>query len=442
MRAWRCIPITTVLAMSCMAGNPETPTTIDQGLAEIRVDAAAFADITHVTVEAAGASQDLTLNQDTGTFDGTLFLPAGTQRLVARAFAGDRLIGLSPPTPVEVTAGLVTRIVVKILDLTPEAPPLYGPIFESLAYPTTTQAQTSVSFAISVVAPVGDPVTYDWTSDCPDSSFSTPHAATTGWSKATQGACTINVLAASNGLSLGQSFGIAVFPAGSGSGAAAVSGLFVTAPSTAITLPRCFITPGSNSSCPGTTTSPDALPYQVLVFNWGSSTPGSVEVSDNCGGQLGTSSQGIGIISGAWLPPLDGGVCIITARAVNGDGLVGTTSVAVLTQPGTPGAAQDPVIVATLENGCDLGAPTRDCGQVAVGSLQSISGRVSYGDGFPGSVTILDDCGGSQPAPPSAGFLANAWTVPSTPGVACTITVRASSLLGGNSEVSAHYQLQ
>src|SRR5262249_37447330 len=156
------------------------------------------------TLAAAGQSQDLVQNFTTGTFDGTLILPAGTQSLVASAFSGDTLVGQSQPVSVDVQPGVVTRVTVRILDLTTDTP-IYGPIVDSLSLPTTTEAGTHVTFAISVVAPLGDPVSYSWTSDCPDSAFSTPDAAATGWSKPTQGACNITVTATSNGFSVAQS---------------------------------------------------------------------------------------------------------------------------------------------------------------------------------------------------------------------------------------------
>jgi hypothetical protein len=163
-------------------------------------------------VESGTQSQDLMLNPATGTFDGTLTLPPGMQILVARAFSNDTLVGQSPPTPVDIQAGTVTVVMIRILDLTPEAPPLYGPIFDALSHPTSAEAGSPVTFMISVVAPAGDPVSYSWTSDCSDSTFSV-QAATTNWSKATKGTCSIRVVATSNGQSVMQSFVIVVFAA-------------------------------------------------------------------------------------------------------------------------------------------------------------------------------------------------------------------------------------
>src|ERR1044071_6247680 len=118
------------------------------------------------------------------------------------------LVGQSQPTAVQVTPGTITRGLLRILHLTGTPGQIYGPIFDSLSFPPTTDAGTTVTFAISVVAPLGDPVTYAWSSDCMDSMFTAASAATTGWSKAAQGTCTITVTAPSNGLTVGPSFGL------------------------------------------------------------------------------------------------------------------------------------------------------------------------------------------------------------------------------------------
>ena len=133
---------------------------------------------------------------------------------------------------------------------------------------------------------------------------------------------------------------------------------------------------------------------------------------------------------------------VVTARAVNGDGLVGTVSAAILTRAGTPATAQPPEIFATYTTGCILTNPAAECGPFPAGGQVLMFGNAFYGDGFPGSLAIIDDCGGSQPTPSSAGSFGNTWTVPSTPGATCTTTVRVTNLEGGSSEVSAHYHLQ
>lgn len=446
MRVWIYGLIVSASAVGCATAGEEPTTTDRQGIAELRVDAAPLlaSGITRVTVDGAGQSSDLVQNPATGTFDGTVFLPAGTQRLVASAFSDDVLVAQSRPTQVAVQAGIVTRIEIRILDLTPQGPPLYGPIFDSLSFPTTTQAGASVTFSISVVAPAGDPVTYAWSSSCPDATFSAPGAATTSWSKAAQGACTITAVGTSNGIPVVQSFVIAVFPAGSGSGAVDVSGVLVTAPALGIFLPGagCNVFAGGNASCPLMLASPATTSYEAEVFNWGSSTPGTLEVSDNCGGRFGTASRNPGDVSGSWLPPVGGGLCILTMRAVNGDGLASTLSAAILTRSGTPATAQPPQLFVSFDNGCAFqsSATPTDCGSLQAGGERLVFGNVFWADGLPGSVTIADDCAGAQPDAIGAFFSAT-WSVPTTPGRACTTTVRATNLQGASTELAARYQL-
>src|ERR1044071_1269147 len=147
-----------MFALGC-TGHPDAREA-DRGVAELRIDASPLlaSNVTRVTVEAAGQTADLVSNATTGTFDGTLLVPAGSQSFVARAFSDQTLVGQSAPTPAVVQVGAVTRIVIRILDITPDAPPVFGPIFDSLTYPTTVTAGAQTSLAISVVAPAGDPV--------------------------------------------------------------------------------------------------------------------------------------------------------------------------------------------------------------------------------------------------------------------------------------------
>ena len=56
----------------------------------------------------------------------------------------------------------------RILDTTDQTS-MFGPIFDSLAFPTSVQAGEPGTFALSVVAPGGDQVLYAWSSDCAES---------------------------------------------------------------------------------------------------------------------------------------------------------------------------------------------------------------------------------------------------------------------------------
>jgi hypothetical protein len=439
--------ITCLVAVGCATAQEPTE---NEGIAEIRVDASALvaADITRVTVIAGAMAQDLVFNPSTITFDGTLFLQSGPQSLVAQAFSGDILVAQSPPTLIDVVEGVVTRVELRILDVGTSAPPIYGPIIDSLTYPTTTQAGTSVTFAVSAVSPSNDPVTYSWSSDCPDSTFSAPRAATTSWSKPGEGTCTISVQAASNGFTTGQSFSIVVFPTGSGTGAVKVSGVLVSAPLLHLGFfgsnLDCSFFPGSNASCPQTIALPSASQYAMNVPDWGGSSPSTLEIHDNCGGRFGLTVRSSDFRRGYWLPPAAGGLCIVTARAVNSDGLASNLTAAIVAHPGTPRTAQPPRISAQIGGFCfpnsEVPEPL-DCGEVAAGTNTFLIVSVNYADGLPGSVEVLDNCGGAEPLPLSSVSFSKSWQLPNTPGTTCTTTIRAINLEGGTAEVTSHYRL-
>lgn len=446
MRASLCNLIVAVLMVGCATTNTG-PDTDQLGVAELHVDARPnlTVPITRVSVEVAGKTQDLPFNVNTGTFDGVVFLPAGSQTLVARAFGGDLLVGQSQPTSVQVMPGVTTRVLLRILDVSGSPAQVFGPILDSVSFPTTTNAGTTVTFAVSAVAPHGDPVTYAWSADCTDSAFTAPTAATTGWSKAAQGACMITVLATSNGFTVAQSFGILVFPAGANIGALDLSASFIASPSVVFNLVDlgCSVGPGGNGSCPVTIASPTVTSYFATVSSWGGSTPGMLDVSDSCGGRFGRSSHDSSNISGFWLPPVGGGLCFLTAHAVSGDGLPATVTVAALTHPGTAPTVRPPQASVTFENGCNFGtsATPSDCGLFPTGAPRAAFGNVNWDNGHPGSVTISDDCAGPQPDPVSTFFFLASWVAPSTPGATCTTTVRVTNLEGVTTEFAARYQL-
>jgi hypothetical protein len=331
------------MPLACATEREEPLAADSQGVAELRIDDSFVTDldISKVVIRAEdGRSQTVTRNRATGTFDGALLLSEGTHSLVASAFTTrfliDTLVGQSRPTPVEVRRGAITRVMIQILDLAVPPSPKFGPIIDSLSFPTTVEAGDAASFAISVVVPASGVATYSWTSTCQDATFSAATEATTSWTKPSEGVCTINVVAAANGFSVSQSFVIAVFAAGANNGAVMVSGVFVTAPGIDLSLLGCIGSTGQNSSCQAKIASPAEAPYQLTVFNWGSAVPGTIELSDDCGGRFDEASRNPGDRSGAWLPPVDGGLCIITARAINDGGLAEVVAIALLTRPGTP----------------------------------------------------------------------------------------------------------
>lgn len=338
MRTFLSVVFLSVLAFGCTTSVGDRVDGDRQGIAEMRVGAAllVITGITRVTVQSAGTSQDLVFKEDDSAYEGTVILPAGTATLVASAFNGDTLVGQSRPTSVDITSGAVTRVFLQILDLRQGGPPPFGPIFDSLSFPTTVAAPDVATFTIAVIAPAGDPVTYAWTSDCTDATFTAPDAATTGWSKPTQGVCNVMVVATSNGLSVTQNFSIVVLPA-SDSGAVDVGAGFVFAPSVAFQIGGAgCLALDQNASCPTPIASPTRVTYSLSVFSWNTFVgTGTFTVSDDCGGTFFPSFQNRDFVTGQWQPPVTAGICILTARVVNDPGAVTIRGAAILVHAGT-----------------------------------------------------------------------------------------------------------
>jgi hypothetical protein len=395
--------------------------------------------------------QDLALDPATGMFTGVLLLPVGTYDLVARAYQDTTQVGVSDPVAVTVEAGVVTQVTVRILDTTGGTQPDYGPIVASLTYPTSTQAGATVTFAVSVVDPDNDPVTIQWSDDCTDSTFSAPQAATTDWSKATTGDCKVTVTATSNGLSATESFTIVVFPAGSSSGAMDVSGVFVPAPMIDMSMVYgntwCGVNPyGANASCSRSIASPQYADFTMFV-SWGNSGPGSITVSDTCGGAVGIGYQDSYSITGRWLPPVQGGVCFLSVHAVNSDGVEANLSAAILVKDGTPPVVSPPSVsveVSHSQGYCSASSNggSGPCDPILSGDTAFVAVWLDWLDGYPGSVVITDDCGGVITTVwNDIYWWEGYWNVPLLPGTTCTLSAQATNLEGLSSQVDIAFPL-
>lgn len=427
------------------------------GVAELRIDAGPLlaAQVSRVSVSANGGdAQQLTLNGETGTFDGSLILAAGPNTLVARAFASspfglDTLVGESRPVAVQIQTGLVTRAMINILALDAEPDPTFGPIFDSLTFPPTGEAGLPVTFTISALVP-GGTASYAWSSDCDDATFSAPNAATTGFAKAEQGSCRVTATASANGFSLSRSFSIAVFPAGTTAGAAEVSATFVTQPRVSIRLAElnCEWNGFGDASCAASIASPTFTQYELNVFNWGASAPGPVSVSDDCGGRFGLISRGSDSIFGHWLPPAGGGLCVITARAVNADGLERIASIALLTRPGALPAGPKPSAGFQLDQPFGFGCSVEDIFSprfctLRTGQLVNMMGGVNWHGSHPESVTFTDTCANIDARSENTfNPFQLRWTTPNDLGRECTAVIRATNLEGQVSEAVMHYALE
>lgn len=308
----------------------------DSNVGSAKVRIVSEFDLTRVVVSAIdGTEIDLERDLDgSGAFVGSLVLSEGPNELVGRAFVDDTLVGESAPVPVNIEAGLVIGATIRILDLSGGSDIDHGPVMVALTHPLSGFAGEIADLAVTAVDPDGDPIDVEWTSNCPDSVFSDPRAATTQWIKDTQGACQLSVTATSNGLSVSDSFNVVVFDGSTATGAVEIDGAFVSAPNISLNLSHpegfCSLFPGtSNGTCGGSIAAPSNAFLEVFI-DWGAAGPGSIELFDSCGGALLGEYSDPFFANAIWFPPSNQAVCLIGARAVSPDGVSSELTAALL----------------------------------------------------------------------------------------------------------------
>lgn len=452
--AW---PAAVLTAMLAGCSGSDVGSTEATGTARIHLITPQAFDfqLTRVSVETStGFVVDLARDQQTGDFGGSLALPAGVHEITARAFVEAEQVGASNPVAAEIQAGAVTQVMIQILDTTGGDQPDFGPILESLSHPATTTAGVEVLFAASVLDPDGTPVSISWDDDCSDSSFTAPQGGMTGWSKATPGTCRVTLSATSGGLSLATSFNVAVFEAGANQGAADIISEFISAPSINlfVFLPEglCVVDRfASNASCASAIAAPAAASVQASV-SWENATPGNFTVFDDCGGVFGLfASQSF--IEGTWLPPAQGAICRVTARAISQEGIVSEMTAAVLVRAGTPrqpvGAPRVRVSAFNPFPICegDSAGTESLCGPTQRGRAVEFSGNLSWEDTLPGRLEVSDSCGGffsDQFTDVRGGFFQARWQPPGAPAPDCAVTFTAVSLEGVTRSAVLRFNVQ
>jgi hypothetical protein len=71
-----------------------------------------------------------------------------------------------------------------------------------------------------------------------------------------------------------------------------------------------------------------------------------------------------------------------------------------------------------------------------------LTASVSWFDGLPGTLTVQDSCAGPLPINDAfEGYDTAYWTIPSTIGTLCTITVHTTNLQGVSQDVAAQYRI-
>nr|AYM53864.1 hypothetical protein [Kofleria flava] len=425
-----------------LGGCTEPDDVSSMGTARLRIEAARTdaGEVSLVRVTALGGFETELTRDNSGAFVGSLILPAGFNEITGSAFAGDQLVGISAPVPVEIQAGFVTAATIRIIDITGGGDIGHSPIILTLTHPLSAVTNHPVQISVTAVDPDGDALNAAWSAECADGTISFPDSLFTEFSKTTPGTCRVNVTVNDGALSATESFTIVVFDENNAQGAVNVDGQFVSAPQLflEVGLPNSFCNLFSGSqdgTCQGSIASPNRAFVNAFV-DWGNGVPGFIEVTDNCGGIFESPFSDPFFFQGDWLPPTFESVCLITARAFSGDGLFSQLSAAVLVRPGEPPQPVTPEIFLTFShsNGfCEAlpGQSDPACDQpVRAGELASVQAQVDWRNQAPGFIEIFDTCGGfftdllQDPF-----FVQGSWRAPSfdTP---CAMVVNAVSADG------------
>src|SRR4051812_15611654 len=210
MRSFYCGLAVCAVVAGCAPSASDPVGNVKQEVAEISVSTSFVDNTVHVVLDVDGETQELAFRSGTDTYAGSMFVEPGTRTVVARAFFNDELIAASNPVVVDVQPLVTTHLALRMIDV--RAPqPVFGPIFDSIVFPTAVQAGVNATFAATAVSPSNDPITYLWSSSCADSTFSATDTSTTSWSAPTVGSCRITVVAVSRNISVSASFNVAVF---------------------------------------------------------------------------------------------------------------------------------------------------------------------------------------------------------------------------------------
>jgi hypothetical protein len=192
-----------VVALSaCVVGSgDETPGRIS---AVVEASTAAYT-LTRVTVAVDGGDPiDLAYRSSDASFAGTILAPVGLRTVTATAYAGAVLVATGSAN-VAVEPNTVASVTLRLLDGTGPAPaPDHGPIVTSISVSNVApRSGDAVDVAATAIDPDGDPITWSWSATCtpgPSGSFASPSAASTVWTAAAPGACTLTATALARGL--------------------------------------------------------------------------------------------------------------------------------------------------------------------------------------------------------------------------------------------------
>jgi hypothetical protein len=287
-------------------------------------------NITSVVVTSGMATASLAFDPAKNKFSGSLALPTGQQTLAVKAFSGDQQVGAGSGT-VLITENQTAAVTVRVFDTTGsqaqiDASPYILSLTAASSSPIINQP-----LALTAVAQDsdGDSIAYMWSASC-DGSFSAQAASTT-FTPTVTGACKITVTTSDKQLSDSASLDLFVFTPSNSKGAAAVDIDYVQNPqidylnlqSYSPTYLSCGVgTYQLDSRCP------TPFPYAQVMYVTASYSiydGETLSFTDNCGGSFQSNVY--------WYPPSTGGLCKITAKLTNSDGLSSTFSLTAYIKP-------------------------------------------------------------------------------------------------------------
>jgi hypothetical protein len=329
------------LATAACGGAPAEPAAAGRVVLSINGGPAMFA-VTTVTVSVApaGVTADLTLDQPTGAFTGTLSVPAGAQVITARAFAGAVLVAEGSAS-VTITGGETMTVAITVLDVTgPEPTPDHAPILTALTASTATlEVGQPLALDATAVDVDDDPITFTWSASpvgcatlSPATSTSNGAASTTA-TAAIAGPCTLAVVASSQGLTDSLSTTVEVILP------IVIDGTFVPQP---VLGAFEFLAPMTaavlRTDVDATVRQPWTAGAPVSVRLTWDATPwlarSVATLADGCGGTVTSTAATATSETFEWTPT-GGPVCLLTA-SLERQGLIDAFAVATVVVPPAP----------------------------------------------------------------------------------------------------------
>ncbi len=186
----------------------------------------------------------------------------------------------------------------------------------------------------------------------------------------------------------------------------------------------------------------------VVTAEWGARTPGSIEVSDDCGGTFVATYSKPDWVKGQWAPPSTEGTCVITARAISADGGGMLISGVVAVKAEEPQPAPYPRVSGKLSHSNDTcvlaaGETAVFCSEpVRAGDVIQASIDIDWGNLTEIQKGVSSSCGGESVEPVNDGssFQA-AWRAPLIDTKDCWVAFEAMTEEGPATIATLYYSV-